>query len=164
MEAARRGRGTTLAVVGEPGIGKSRLVNEVSVLGPGTPVLVGRAVGDGQPVAFRPLVEALLAGLRAPGAVDRTALGPFGPVLGRLLPQFRDGPVAADDSPIVLAEAVLRLLQTLAGERCVVLALEDLHWADPESLGLVEYLADNIVNSPVVLMLTARDGPAPVGA
>ena len=109
MEAARRGRGTTLAVVGEPGIGKSRLVNEVSVLGPGTPVLVGRAVGDGQPVAFRPLVEALLAGLRAPGAVDRTALGPFGPVLGRLLPQFRDGPVAADDSPIVLAEAVLRL-------------------------------------------------------
>ncbi len=163
IAAARCGRGAALAVVGEPGIGKSRLVNELPALVErGTPVLVGRAVGDGQPVAFRPFVEALLAGLRTSGAVDLAGLGPFRPALGRLLPQFREGPTAADESPMVLAEALLRLLRVLAGEQGLVLALEDLHWADPESLSLVEYLADNIATSPLVLVVTARDGRAPV--
>lgn len=50
-----------------------------------------------------------------------------------------------EDSVIALAEAVLRFLWVLAGNRGCLVVLEDVHWADPETLRIVEYLADNLV-------------------
>ena len=162
LAATRHGRGATLAVIGEPGIGKSRIVAEIAhAAGAGPLVLLGRAIGDPPPAPCRPLVEALLGGLRSAGDVDLAGLGPFRPALGRLLPQFWEGPPAIDDSPVVLAEAVLRLLRDLARDRGAVLSLEDLHWADPESLSVIEYLADNSAGLPLLLVLTARDEPGP---
>jgi AAA ATPase domain len=165
LAAARQGRGAALAVVGEPGLGKSRLAGEVAaVAGRDSPVLVGRAVEDQQAISFRPLVEALLGGLRTAGGVDLAGLGPFRPALGRLLPQLRTEAAGADDSPLVLAEGVLRLLGVLAAGRGLVLVLEDLHWADPDSLVVVEYLVDNLADAPLLLVLTTRDEPGPTRA
>jgi hypothetical protein len=61
---------------------------------------------------------------------------PFLPVLGRLLPHWRSvGWTATAESPVVVAGAVLRLLRHLAGERALLLVLEDMHWADEATLG-----------------------------
>jgi DNA-binding CsgD family transcriptional regulator/tetratricopeptide (TPR) repeat protein len=56
---------------------------------------------------------------------------------------------------VVVAEAVLRLLRVLATNGALVV-LEDLHWADLETLAVVEYLTDNLGSEPVVCLGTAR--------
>ena len=62
------------------------------------------------------------------------------------------------DSQAVTGEAVLRLLRRLGPDGLVV-ALEDLHWADPDTVSLVEYLADNAVGQPVLFAVSFRTGP-----
>lgn len=162
LAAARLGRGAAVVLTGPAGIGKSRLAREVAAAAKAwqLPVLVGRAVEAGRSTAFRPLAEALLAGLRRVPDPDAAAPAPFRPALGRLIPQWRtDGP--ADDSLVVLGEAVLRLLAALAGDRGLLVVLEDLHWADPETLAVLEYLADNVAEDRVLLLATVRNDPGP---
>lgn len=163
LAAARLGRGGASVLVGPAGIGKSRLARETGATARtwNVPVLVGRAVEAGAGTAFRPLGEALLAGLRHTPEPDDPALVPFRPALGRLIPQWRSPNAASDDSLVVLGEAVLRLLAALAGEHGLLLVLEDLHWADPETLAVLEYLADNLAEESVLLLATVRDDPGP---
>jgi DNA-binding CsgD family transcriptional regulator len=61
--------------------------------------------------------------------------------------------------PDLRAEALLRVLERLAGPG-LVLVLEDLHWADAETVSAVEYLAGNLAGQRLLLLLTMRDGPA----
>ncbi|KIE28655.1 hypothetical protein LK08_01015 [Streptomyces sp. MUSC 125] len=162
VDEASRGRGNALFLVGEPGIGKSRLLREVvaSASAAGMPVLRGRGSSTGPAVPFRPLAEALLAVTRGGLAPARWAdLGPYRPVLGRLVPEWaeQDGP-HGDASLVVLAEAILRLTALAGREHGCVLALEDLHEADPETLAVVEYLAGNLAGQPVLLLATLRSG------
>jgi DNA-binding CsgD family transcriptional regulator/tetratricopeptide (TPR) repeat protein len=159
LDRAADGHGGTAFVVGEPGVGKSRLVREVSrrAVTSGFSVLTGRAVSGAVPVAFRPLAEAVQGGLRQRGELDLSELRPFSPALGRLLPQWRTHePAYGVDSPVVLGEGLLRLLRVLEGERGCLLVLEDLHWADRESLAVLEYLADNVVGERIVCLGTLR--------
>jgi len=58
---------------------------------------------------------------------------------------------------------VLRLLHWLAGPASLVIVLEDLHWADPDTMAVLEYLADNLGGEPVLCLVTCRDEP-PTGA
>lgn len=162
VAAVQMGRGSAVALTGPPGIGKSRMLREAVATADtwGLPVLRGRAVPSGTASAFRPLTEALLGALRHTPVPDDPALAPFAPALARLLPQWRAPGPRPDDSLVVLGEAVLRLL-TVLGPGGVVLALEDLHWADPDTLAVVEYLADAITGAPILLVVTARDEPGP---
>jgi DNA-binding CsgD family transcriptional regulator/tetratricopeptide (TPR) repeat protein len=160
LAGARLGHGGLYALVGPPGIGKSRLAREAAGAARtwDIPVLVGRAVESGAGTAFRPLTEALLGGLRHVTEPAGPALTPFRSALGRIVPHWRTtAPV--DDSLVVLGEATLRLLAALAGDRGLLLILEDLHWSDPETLAVLEYLADNVADERVVLLVTARDDP-----
>src|SRR4029453_12324733 len=59
---------------------------------------------------------------------------------------------------VLLGEAVLRLLGTVGAGSGLLLVLADLHWADPETLAVVEYLADNLPAEPVALVTTVRSG------
>lgn len=169
LEALNRavdGQGGTFFVMGEAGVGKSRLVREMSRRADagGVAVLTGRAVPGGVPVAFRPLAEAVLGGLRRRGGLDPPELRPFRPALGRLVPGWLPTePAPGLESPVVLGEGVLRLLRVLAEERGVLLVLEDLHWADPESLAVLEYLADNVAGERVVCVGTLRPEEDGVG-
>src|SRR5579859_4292806 len=158
LAGALAGRGGTVLVAGEAGIGKSRLVRE-TVAGArerGSAVLTGRAVAGGVPTPFRPFAEALAAALRPGGLADTAALDPFLPALSRLVPHLRAGPGEGDGSLVFLGEAVLRLLRVLSASHACLLVLEDLHWADQETLALVEYLADNLGAEPVLCMGTFR--------
>ena len=161
LAAAGAGRGSAVFLVGEAGIGKSRLVREiVRAAGEhGLTVLAGRAVAGGAPTPFRPFAEALTSAGRAGRLPASEELDPFRPVLGRLIPEWRPPPPApGEESPVFLGEAVLRLLRALAPRAGCVLVLEDLHWADQETLALLEYLADNLSSEWVFCLPTLRDG------
>ncbi len=154
------GHGATLVVAGEAGVGKSRLLWEVATEGVrrGAQVLTGRAVERDSPHPFRPIAEALFSHLRKSGPPQVRELTPFLPILGRLVPQWRlPGESPGEESLVVLGEAVVRLLAALGDGPGCVLLLEDLHWADAETVEVVEYLADNIAEEPVLCVISLRD-------
>ena len=77
-------------------------------------------------------------------------------------PARRGDGAAGDHSAAVRGEAVLQLLRRLAGPAGLLLVLEDLHWADPDTLAVVEYLSDNLAAEPVLCVATCRERD-PVG-
>ncbi|MFJ8294557.1 AAA family ATPase [Streptomyces sp. NPDC094447] len=165
LESARRGAGRAVFLVGEAGIGKSRLAGECALRAydRDMPVLRGRATSTGLVVPFRPLAEALSSRFRAAGAPDDPELDPYRPALAGLVPEWR----AAAATPgytislVELAEALLRLLAVLGRERGCVILLEDLHDSDTETIAVVEYVADNVADLPVLLVGTLRPDPGP---
>lgn len=161
LAQARAGRGSTMLLAGDAGIGKSRLARELIEIAreQGCAVLVGRAVAGGVPTPFRPFAEALASALRPGGAPESTELDPFRPALARLVPHLRQkSAAAAVESLVFLGEAVLRLLRVLYPDTGCLLLLEDLHWGDPETLALLEYLADNVWAERVLCIGTFRLG------
>ncbi|MFD3606752.1 helix-turn-helix transcriptional regulator [Streptomyces atroolivaceus] len=162
LDAARRRSGRALFLVGEAGIGKSRLVGECAyrAYGLGMPVLRGRAGSTGLVVPLRPLVEALSSHFRAAGTPTDPELAPYHPALARLVPEWRSGASAGYTETVVeLAEALLRLLSVLGRETGCVMLLEDLHDCDTETVAVVEYVIDNLANLPVLLLGTLRPEP-----
>lgn len=159
LERAAAGAGGAFFLVGEAGVGKSRLVLETADLARrgGLLALCGRAVPQRLNAAFRPVREALLGFARTSEFPQSPHLAAFRPALAQLVPDWAapdDGPV--DTSLVALAEGVLRLLQSAGRERGCVLLLEDLHWADPDTLSLVEYLADNLAGERILLVGSLR--------
>jgi DNA-binding CsgD family transcriptional regulator len=165
IAATAEGRGGVVVLVAEAGAGKTRLaaVAADAAAQRGWPVLTGRAVPGTHPVPYRALVEAFLAAFRGAPAPDSPELAGLGTYLGRLVPGWRgdqtvggDAARRPDDSPMLLAEAVVRLLRTHGGGRGCLLVLEDLHWADPETLAALDYLGDALRAEPVLCLATAR--------
>lgn len=161
LSRAAAGHGATVVVVGEAGIGKTRLLRETRrrAAERGMAVLVGRAVDASAPIPFRPIVEALLAACRSGGVLDDPDVIPFRAALGALVPGLA-APVEKP-SPLHVAEAFLRVARSRGAGRGAVVVLDDLHWADGESLAVVEYLADNVGDEPILLVASARDEPRP---
>jgi DNA-binding CsgD family transcriptional regulator len=149
-------------IAGEPGVGKSRLAGEaVAELPASWFVTRGRATNRDRPAPFRPVAEALLAASRYRPLPDDPDVRSFATVLGHLVPAWRRGD-SADEPVVVVAEAVLRVLRALAAPSPAVLLLEDVQWADPETLAVVEYLADNVAGQQIVIVITIRsDTPSP---
>jgi DNA-binding CsgD family transcriptional regulator len=163
VDGAAAGRGAALLVAGEAGIGKTRLLDEVAARAAehGLPVLSGRAVQGGG--TFRAVAGAVIGLLDDPVHAADPALRPYRAALGRLLPGWagiaaEDVATAGADPVVVLTEGLLRLLRLAVRDApgCV-LRLEDLHWADDDTLALVEHLASAVAGSPVLVACSARD-------
>lgn len=127
FEQARGGHGSVVFLVGEPGIGKSRLARMVADKAEehDLTVLRGRAVPTATPLAYRPLAEALCSAVRTGAVSDAAELDPFRPILGWLVPEWRRDDARVEDSVMALAEAVLRFLRVVAGDRGCLVVLED---------------------------------------
>ena len=182
LEALRAGRGGVLVVAGDAGIGKSRLLDELRQLGEreGTCWLEGRCVSYGESLPYWPFRDLLRgewigAGAEEPELRVRVGLrrrleqlfdgsaGELYPYLGGLLEVALEHEAAARTSqlsPEALQwrtfEVVGQLFARLAEEGPLVIALEDLHWADPTSLQLLEQLLSLAEESPVLLVLSLR--------
>jgi DNA-binding CsgD family transcriptional regulator len=163
LSAAAGGAGGLVFLTGEAGIGKSRLVREIQsdARARDVAVLAGRAVPGGASTPYRPLTEALLQALRDRSVPDDPDLAPWLPALGAIVPHL-GGEAHGDATPTVRGEAVLRLLRRLARPGALVVLLEDLHWADPDTLAVIEYLSDNIWCEPLLGVVTCRsEEPSP---
>ena len=153
LAAARdEGRCRVVTVVGEPGIGKTRLARELALREEaGTTVLVARCIAHGQGVTFLPLLEALRRAepeQALAGELDAEL------VLARLT-ALAEG---AESAPLGESYwAVRRLLEALARTRPVLLVLDDVHWAEPALVDLVDYLADR-ADAP--LLVFCSRGPS----
>lgn len=162
LSTAATGRGGAVFFVGESGSGKSRLAATAIDRGFAADMVLmrGRGSAIGPMVPFRSLTEALLSLLRADTFdLDMDALGPYRPVLARLIPDW--GTPAADGSLVILAEAVLRLVGLAGKGRGCLVSLEDLQDADAESLAVFEYLIDNVDRQRTLLLGTIRNEPCP---
>ena len=159
LDAAAGGRGGAIFLTGDAGVGKSRLCREVvaEAMRRGFLVLGGRATESAVPVPFRPISEALMGAARAGVVPDSPGIADYRAALGTLVPEWsRPGDDDAEVSPVIFGEALLRMLSR--PERPGgLLVLEDLHWADPETLAIVEYLADNTAATNVLCVATLRD-------
>lgn len=155
-----------VTVVGAAGIGKSRLTNEliVEVVGDAR-VAQGRCLPYGEGITFWPVVE-ILRGVAGIGDLDDR--DDARAKVRATVPSEGDGAAICDrvagllglsDETPSLQEtfwAVRRLLQELARERPLIVLFDDLHWAQPTLLDLLEYLAGWLGNVPAVLMCMAR--------
>ena len=164
FRAACRGRGHVVLVTGEPGIGKSRLVEELAAAGvsQGGRVLLGRAHESEQILPFRPWMDALRTGRAVTqiieGVVGRQQMRRD---LARLFPELTSGeapPPITADSYLRLFETIDALLADLAHDSPLVIILEDLHWADEMTLRLLAFVARRLCERPILLLGTLREG------
>ncbi|HLX41490.1 MAG TPA: AAA family ATPase, partial [Ktedonobacteraceae bacterium] len=160
-QAARR-QGGVLFLVGEAGIGKTRLAHEAVALAreQGFLVLEGCAYALEGRLAYAPILTAFGSFLRRLDSSRQAKLVSGLPDLGRLFPNLHLpaaeplGDAALEKTR--LFEAVARLLERLARETPVLLLVDDLHWADPASIELLHYLARGVADRAVLVLGTHR--------
>jgi class 3 adenylate cyclase/tetratricopeptide (TPR) repeat protein len=157
--AVRESSCSLATIVGPPGIGKSRLAREVlTSFQNEARVVVGRCVAYGDGITYLPLAEVVreVAGADPePALTDILRNVERGPVAARLI----QGAIGASDgpgSPDETAWAFRRLFETLAVSRPLVLAVDDIHWAEPTLLDLLEYVHGFSSGAPILLVCLAR--------
>ena len=159
-----QGRSELVVVVGDPGVGKSRLLHEfTSGLG-GVRVLAGRCPAYGEGITLWPLAEAVRQAAGIPDDAPQEALARVRRVLGgHAEAEFVAERVAAcagaagEAFPIEeIFWAFRQLVEHLAGRGPVVLVFDDLHWAEEAFLSFLEQTAVPPARVPVLLVCSAR--------
>lgn len=166
LEALAAGRGGVRVMTGPPGIGKTRLLDELAARSPEEMlVLRGRASELEHMFPFGVVIDALDDYLRS---LAHSPLAEIDPVtdaeLALVFPALRSrrpdveglGQPTADDR-VRAYYAIRTLLEVLAERHPVVLALDDLHWADRGSVELVAHLIRRPPRTPVLIVATYRD-------
>jgi ABC-type oligopeptide transport system substrate-binding subunit/class 3 adenylate cyclase len=186
VDAVLQGTGSILYLVGEPGIGKTRLMNETRRMVDAAPAtsrastwLEGRCVSYGETMPYWPFRDLLHSWLgtsadepelrlrvtlrRRVAALFADRADQIEPYLAQLLalpPDPKESEHLATLSPEALQyrtfEVVRALLTRLAQDGPVVVALEDLHWADPTSVQLVEQLIGDTDHAAILVALSMR--------
>jgi DNA-binding NarL/FixJ family response regulator/tetratricopeptide (TPR) repeat protein len=152
LRDAARGRGCAVLMDGEPGIGKSTLVQAAVAAAPDAGCQVFWGVGDelGTALPLLPFLDALK--VREPSANARRKT-----IVGLLR-----GEIAADrgaDVPAALGEQLLALVAEECAARPAVVVIDDLQWADPASVALWSRLARAAGDMPLLLVGMARPVP-----
>src|SRR5262249_45862262 len=163
----RAGQGRLAVLVGEGGIGKSRLVAELAaaVAQSRARVLLGRCYETERILPFAPWVDALRTGQVLDEQELFNTLEPgWRAELARLLPELPgvpEGPVAPaigrGGNARHLFEAIGELLGRLARRQPLVVVLEDLHWADEMSVRLLAFLGRRLYTAPILAIGTVRE-------
>ncbi len=161
--AAAEGRTLRMVtVIGDAGVGKSRLTREfLASIQDDAYIAKGRCLAYGQGITFWPLVEIVR------GAADIDEDDPPDRARAKLLGLLGDAEVAdriaaatgLSATAYPLAElfwGVQRMVAILAERGPLVLVIDDIHWAEPTLLDLLEYLADGGLSGPVMILCTSR--------
>jgi tetratricopeptide (TPR) repeat protein len=174
IEQVCGGRGHTVLVSGEAGIGKSRLMAEALAAArtrrmhgnqPGLLVFQGRCFEPDRALPYAPLLDLLhtFFSTRSPDDLVREA-GSAAPELVKLLPELAT--VLPDLAPTPafepeqekrrLFQALTQFFTCLATRQPLLIVVEDVHWSDDTSLEVLLYLARRLEPHPILLLLTYR--------
>jgi DNA-binding SARP family transcriptional activator/tetratricopeptide (TPR) repeat protein len=159
---ALRERAPVLAtVLGEAGIGKTRLARELAAhLAGESTVLVGNCLSYGEGITFAPLRE--LVGQSGAGEGTRDELEALlaGQADARRVVEYLSAALSPSGQGVISAAEIFwatrRLLETLARREPLLIILDDLHWAEPTFLDLIEALAAQAQDAPMLLLCLAR--------
>jgi serine/threonine protein kinase/class 3 adenylate cyclase len=168
MDNALGGHGSLLMLVGEPGIGKTRLSEEAGVYARlrGAQTLVGHCHETEAGLPYLPFVEAIRQYVTERPAEDvRAAVGDAGSDVAKLVSEIReripDLPPSPPGDPeqerYRLFESVTSFLINAAKAQPLLLVLDDLHWADRPTLLLLEHLARKLAGARLLVIGTYRD-------
>ena len=153
-------------ILGAPGIGKSRVVEEfVRGRGTGAQILAGRCLPYGDGITFYPISE-MVRRAAAMTAEDEPEAA-LAKIRELVIGIDRDDVVArrvgqalglapGTPSPDEIFWAIRRFFEALARPRPLVLVFDDVHWAEPTLLDLIEHVADRSRDAPVMLICMAR--------
>ena len=164
---ARSNGAQVVALVGEAGIGKTRLVHHFLAWATtqGADILRGRAFETSGRLSYHPLTQALRRRLERENAPEDLLSDLWLTQLTRILPELRDRypdlPEPTQEENVArqhLFEAMVRLGQALAERGSVVIFIDDWHWADAASLDVMHYAALRWVEerTPILVLLTLR--------
>jgi class 3 adenylate cyclase/tetratricopeptide (TPR) repeat protein len=161
-----KGNTHVVSVVGEPGVGKSRLLSEFAPRDGGLDIRIAcggeRAFGP-----FLELIERILGGTPkdleelAERAEEMGVDEEVAPLLGALLGLAGGPPVvqmADEQKKRQVFAGVWQFLRAVPGGRPALLVLDDVHWADRSSLDLLGFLLERLGGSPLMLVLAYRPG------
>jgi len=182
LEKARGGRGHVVSIVGEAGVGKSRLAYELrhELEGVSVTYLEGHCLPHSQALPFHPILQLLEAyfgleeGELEPGKIEKIEAGvrTLDPALAWIVPYLKhllslppleleaDGLDPAQRKRR-LVEAVKALALRSAQQRPLVLLIEDLQWIDPSSEEFLRAVVDSLASYPMLLVCTYRSGYTP---
>ena len=159
LVAARQGRPSIVLCRGEPGIGKTRLAEELAVLAGQRHVPAVWGVGvesEGAP-PYWPWRQILR------GAADLVRPANVDPDLARLAPEVFGGPEPIPESTASAQdrfrqfEAVARLFRKITGQTALVVILDDAHWADRPSILLLRHIARTLRDERLLMIVSHRD-------
>jgi len=162
LDLAAGRRGQTVLVSGEAGVGKSAFIRSATAEAGarGFRVLYGVTLESDSGLPYAPFVAAVRSGFRG---IDRDRLGRVlaqtAPDLAQLFPELGRAWTAQEASPMEqrrLSVAFQGLLATFAREAPLLVVLEDLHWCDEASLGLLHFLARELRDQPILVLGTYR--------
>jgi class 3 adenylate cyclase/tetratricopeptide (TPR) repeat protein len=172
LAGGRGGQACLMTVLGTPGIGKSRLVREFLATVPAeqATVLSARCRAYGRGLTYAPLAELLRSASGGWDWVERALSADPGPgqraasTLATLMRAPEANPAAGQVPAAAAAEvgveeiawAVRHLIESMATAQPVILVWEDLHWAEPTLLDLIDDIATWLPDTPVLVLCVAR--------
>jgi DNA-binding SARP family transcriptional activator len=160
LASARDGHGQLVAIVGEAGIGKTRLVAELATeaLQLDARLLLGRCYESDQILPFGPWVDALrTSGVTSDPSVLEALTPAARAEVARLLPEVaKPGLPGPTENQLRLFESLAQLVGRVARQPAM-LVLEDVHWADELSLRLLAFMSRRVGAWPVLVVATARE-------
>ena len=168
LDATDAGRGGLVLIGGEPGIGKSRLADEVAgqARDRGFLVLWGRAWEDAGAPAYWPWIQILRSYLRqADPDLARSRLGAGAADIAHILPEVRElypelpppQAVESDAARFQLFDSTATFLRSAADARPMLVVLDDLQAADTSSLRLLGFIASQLADMRLLVLGTYRD-------
>jgi|GEM_PF-2406617 len=152
------GDGSVIAIMGEPGIGKTRLAQEIkNVAAEHCTILYGRSFAVSSDTAYTPIMEMCNQHFRN-HPEKMAAWTKDLPDLGKLFRRLQLPEPHRSEDPALektrLLESLACLIERMAEGRPLVLILEDLHFADPATLEFLHYLSRGMTLSPLLLLVT----------
>lgn len=167
LDEAIEGSGGLVMLTGDPGIGKTRVTEELThvAVDHGAQVIRGACYEGGHAPPYRPWTQAIRSLLTKPSEAIMVALDSRAAVIAEIYPDIKNIVPNLEKAPVVdpeqarfrLFDTVTSLLSEIAAAQSLVILLDDLHWADHSSLDLLEFVARELSTASMLLVGSYRD-------